>query len=286
MEEVGKFIEYLSKELNYSDNTVISYEEDINNYLEYLKKQNINYKKIDNIAIRNYLKYLDDLNLKNSTIARRISALRTFYNYLLNKGLVDTNLFNSIRNPKIEKKLPNYLSYEELARILDNIDISTFIGLRNRLMVEMFYATGCRVSEITNIKVNDIDKSNNSIRIMGKGSKERIVYFNARTKLHLQQYLDARTDNNPALFVSLYSPYTRLTISGVEVRIRRLGQSLSMSKVHPHKFRRTLATMAIDKGMPIEQVQRLLGHVRIDTTLHYAIVNQNNVKLGHKKYLG
>ena len=104
--------------------------------------------------------------------------------------------------------------------------------------------------------------------------------------MHLQQYLDARTDNNPALFVSLYSPYTRLTISGVEVRIRRLGQSLSMSKVHPHKFRRTLATMAIDKGMPIEQVQRLLGHVRIDTTLHYAIVNQNNVKFGHKKYLG
>lgn len=122
--------------------------------------------------------------------------------------------------------------------------------------------------------------------VFGKGNKERIVYFNARTKLHLQQYLDARTDNNPALFVSLYSPYTRLTISGVEVRIRRLGQSLSMSKVHPHKFRRTLATMAIDKGMPIEQVQRLLGHVRIDTTLHYAIVNQNNVKLGHKKYLG
>lgn len=104
--------------------------------------------------------------------------------------------------------------------------------------------------------------------------------------MHLQQYLDSRTDNNPALFVSLYSPYTRLTISGVEVRIRRLGQSLSMPKVHPHKFRRTLATMAIDKGMPIEQVQCLLGHVRIDTTLHYAIVNQNNVKLGHKKYLG
>lgn len=113
-----------------------------------------------------------------------------------------------------------------------------------------------------------------------------IVYFNARTKLHLQQYLDERTDTNPALFVSLHAPYTRLTISGVEVRIRKLGQSLSMPKVHPHKFRRTLATMAIDKGMPIEQVQRLLGHVRIDTTLHYAIVNQNNVKLAHKKYLG
>ena len=116
--------------------------------------------------------------------------------------------------------------------------------------------------------------------------EERIVYFNARTKLHLQQYLNGRTDDNPALFVSLHSPHTRLTISGVEVRIRKLGHTLSIPKVHPHKFRRTLATTAIDKGMPIEQVQRLLGHVRIDTTLHYAIVNQNNVKLAHKKYLG
>ncbi len=129
----------------------------------------------------------------------------------------------------------------------------------------------------------DIDFHERQCVVFGKGNKERIVYFNARTKLHLQQYLDARTDNNPALFVSLYSPYTRLTISGVEVRIRRLGQSLSMSKVHIlTNFAELLLQWLFDKGMPIEQVQRLLGHVRIDTTLHYAIVNQNNVKLGHR----
>ena len=175
MQDLGNFLEYLNKELNYSENTEISYREDITNFLNYLEKKQLNYKKIDGEIIRDYLKYLDEAKLKNSTIARRISALRTFYNYLLNKNIVDTNLFNSIRNPKLEKKLPNYLSYEELAKILDNIDISTKIGLRNRLLVEMFYATGCRVSEMINIKVSDINKSNNSIRIMGKGKKMRIV---------------------------------------------------------------------------------------------------------------
>ena len=122
--------------------------------------------------------------------------------------------------------------------------------------------------------------------VFGKGNKERIVYFNARAKIHLHQYLRTRTDNNPALFVSLSSPHNRISISGVETRLRELGKQIGIHKVHPHKFRRTLATMAIDKGMPIEQVQLLLGHVRIDTTLHYAIVNQNNVKMAHKKYLG
>ena len=145
MPDLNNFLEYLSKELNYSENTEISYREDITNFLNYLGKNNIDYKFIDGQIIRDYLKYLDDAKLKNSTIARRICALRTFYNYLLNKNIIDTNLFNSIRNPKLDKKLPNYLSYEELAKILNNIDTSTKMGLRNRLLVEMFYATGCRL---------------------------------------------------------------------------------------------------------------------------------------------
>lgn len=280
MEEVGKFIEYLSKELNYSDNTVISYEEDINNYLEYLKKQNINYKKIDNIAIRNYLKYLDDLNLKNSTIARRISALRTFYNYLLNKGLVDTNLFNSIRNPKIEKKLPNYLSYEELARILDNIDISTFIGLRNRLMVEMFYATGCRVSEITNIKVNDIDKSNNSIRIMGKGSKERIVYFGEYARDYLDRYL-------PLIdwtYLFTNEAGEKLSVHDVEYIIKDLVKNLALkTHVTPHTLRHTFATHLLNNGADIKTVQELLGHSSLNTTGIYTHVSNERIKEVYRK---
>lgn len=280
MEEVGKFIECLSKELNYSDNTVISYEEDINNYLEYLKKQNINYKKIDNIAIRNYLKYLDDLNLKNSTIARRISALRTFYNYLLNKGLVDTNLFNSIRNPKIEKKLPNYLSYEELARILDNIDISTFIGLRNRLMVEMFYATGCRVSEITNIKVNDIDKSNNSIRIMGKGSKERIVYFGEYARDYLDRYLPLID----CVYLFTNEAKEKLSVHDVEYIIKDLVKNLALkTHVTPHTLRHTFATHLLNNGADIKTVQELLGHSSLNTTGIYTHVSNERIKEVYRK---
>lgn len=280
MEEVGKFIEYLSKELNYSDNTVISYEEDINNYLEYLKKQNINYKKIDNIAIRNYLKYLDDLNLKNSTIARRISALRTFYNYLLNKGLVDTNLFNSIRNPKIEKKLPNYLSYEELARILDNIDISTFIGLRNRLMVEMFYATGCRVSEITNIKVSDIDKSNNSIRIMGKGSKERIVYFGEYARDYLDRYLPLID----CVYLFTNEAKEKLRVHDVEYIIKDLVKNLALkTHVTPHTLRHTFATHLLNNGADIKTVQELLGHSSLNTTGIYTHVSNERIKEVYRK---
>ena len=151
--------------------------------------------------------------------------------------------------------------------------------------IDLLASTGIRVGELVKLDHADIDFHERQCIVFGKGNKERLVYFNASTKLHLQQYLESRSDDDPALFVSLPSPHSRLTISGVEVRIRDIGKRLGMQKVHPHKFRRTLATMAIDKGMPIEQVQRLLGHVRIDTTLQYAIVNQNNVKMVHKKYL-
>ena len=143
-----------------------------------------------------------------------------------------------------------------------------------------------RVGELVQMNISDINFQERQCIVFGKGNKEREVYFNARTKIHLQQYLRQRTDSNPALFVTLSAPHTRMTISGIEVRLRNLGKRINLAKIHPHKFRRTLATQAIDKGMPIEQVQRLLGHVKIDTTLHYAMVNQSNVKLAHRKYLG
>ena len=157
--------------------------------------------------------------------------------------------------------------------------------LRDIAMIDMLASTGMRVGELVKMNREDIDFHERQCVVFGKGNKEREVYFNARTKIHLKKYLDERTDDNPALFVSLAKPHTRLTISGVEVRLRNLGKRASLYKVHPHKFRRTLATMAIDKGMPIEQVQKLLGHVKIDTTLHYAMVNQANVKMAHRKYL-
>ena len=150
----------------------------------------------------------------------------------------------------------------------------------------MLSSTGMRVGEMVGLNRDDIDFNERECIVLGKGDKERVVYFDARAKLHLQEYLDSRTDDNPALFVSLYGNHERLKIGGIECRLRKMGERLGIHKVHPHKFRRTLATMAIDKGMPIEQLQCLLGHQRIDTTLQYAMVKQNNVKLAHRKYIG
>ena len=158
--------------------------------------------------------------------------------------------------------------------------------VRDLALIDMLASTGMRVGELVLLNRSDIDFDERECVVLGKGNKERIVYFDARTKLHLKQYLDSRTDDNEALFVSLKAPHKRLNIGGVEVRIRKIGKRLNIQKAHPHKFRRTLATMAIDKGMPIEQLQQLLGHRRIDTTLQYAMVKQSNVKIAHRKYIG
>ena len=158
--------------------------------------------------------------------------------------------------------------------------------LRDLAIIDMLASTGMRVGEMVLLNRNDIDFNERECVVFGKGSKERVVYFDARTKIHLQNYLESRTDNNPALFVTLKSPHERLKIGGVEARLRAFGKQLGINKVHPHKFRRTLATMAIDKGMPIEQLQQLLGHRKIDTTLQYAMVKQSNVKIAHRKYIG
>ena len=158
--------------------------------------------------------------------------------------------------------------------------------VRDLAIIDMLASTGIRVGELVKLNRNDVDFENRECIVLGKGNKQRRVYFDARTKIHLQNYLKSRIDDNDALFVSLQKPFNRLLISGVEIRLRELGKKLELNKVHPHKFRRTLATMAIDKGMPIEQVQQLLGHQSVDTTLQYAMVNQNNVKLSHHRFIG
>ena len=158
--------------------------------------------------------------------------------------------------------------------------------LRDLAMIDLLASTGMRVGEMVLLNREDINFAERECVVFGKGDKERLVYFDARTKIHLQNYLAGRSDSDPALFVTLRSPYKRLKIGGVEARLREIGKRLNIPKVHPHKFRRTLATMAIDKGMPIEQLQQLLGHQRIDTTLKYAMVKQSNVKLAHRKYIG
>lgn len=158
--------------------------------------------------------------------------------------------------------------------------------IRDLAMIDLLNSTGMRVGELVRLNISDINFNERECIVLGKGDKQRKVYFDAKTKIHLQSYLNSRDDENDALFVSLLKPHNRLNISGVEIRMRNLGRRLNINKVHPHKFRRTLATRAIDKGMPIEQVQQLLGHSKIDTTIQYAMVNQNNVKSSHRRYIG
>ena len=232
--------------------------------------------------IRTYLSdYQEEHQSSKVTIDNMRRIFSSFFAWLEDEDYIAKSPVRRIHKVKTDSLVKEVLSDEQLEQLRDSCT-----NKRDLAIIDILASTGIRVGELVKLNREDIDFHERQCVVFGKGNKERIVYFNARTKLHLQQYLNERTDDNPALFVSLHSPHTRLTISGVEIRIRKLGQSLSMPKVHPHKFRRTLATMAIDKGMPIEQVQRLLGHVRIDTTLHYAIVIQNNVKLAHKKYLG
>ncbi|MBP5446830.1 MAG: tyrosine-type recombinase/integrase, partial [Treponema sp.] len=185
-----------------------------------------------------------------------------------------------IHKIKTMKQVKETYSDEALERLRDNCKT-----IRDLALIDMLSSTGMRVGELVKLNRVDVDFVNRECVVLGKGSKERVVYFDARTKLHLQNYLNSRTDDNEALFVSLLEPHNRLEIAGVEIMLRKLGRSLEINKVHPHKFRRTLATRAIDKGMPIEQVQKLLGHQKIDTTMEYAIVDQQNVKNSHKKYL-
>lgn len=237
--------------------------------------------EIETNDIRKYLAcYQENRGSSRVTIDNLRRIFSSFFAWLEDEAYIDKSPVRRIHKVKTDSLVKEVLSDEQLEQLRDNCT-----NKRDLAIIDILSSTGIRVGELVKLNRDDIDFHERQCVVFGKGNKERLVYFNARTKLHLQQYLDERTDDNPALFVSLNSPHTRLTISGVEVRMRQMGQQLSIPKVHPHKFRRTLATMAIDKGMPIEQVQRLLGHVRIDTTLHYAIVNQNNIKLAHRKFI-
>lgn len=209
---------------------------------------------------------------------RRIFS--SFFSWLEDEDYILKSPVRRIHKVKTGSLVKEVLSDENLEILRDNCT-----HIRDLAIIDLLSSTGIRVGELVTINREDIDFHERECVVFGKGNKEREVYFNARTKIHLKQYLESRTDDNPALFVSLHSPHKRLKISGVELRLRELGQKVAINKVHPHKFRRTLATMAIDKGMPIEQVQKLLGHVKIDTTMHYAMVNQNNVKISHRRYI-
>lgn len=262
-----------------SDKTIHYYQTSIEKLLISISKE---IKDINTNDIRCYLaEQQNEKQLSKVTIDNLRRIFSSFFSWLEDEDYITKSPVRRIHKVRTDTLIKEVLSDENMEILRDSCT-----EIRDIAMIDLLSSTGIRVGELVKMNRDDIDFQERQCVVFGKGNKEREVYFNARTKIHLKRYLETRIDDNSALFVSLSSPYTRLTISGVESRLRILGKRVNLLKVHPHKFRRTLATMAIDKGMPIEQVQKLLGHVKIDTTLHYAIVNQNNVKLAHRRYLG
>ena len=231
--------------------------------------------------LRAYLtEYQEKHGSSRVTIDNIRRILSSFFSWLEDEDHILKSPVRRIHKVKTATNIKETYTDAELEKMRDNC-----VELRDLAIVDMLASTGMRIGEMVLLNKVDINFNERECVVFGKGDKERVVYFDARTKIHLQNYINSRSDNDPALFVTLRAPHTRIKIGGIESRLREIGRSLEIEKVHPHKFRRTLATMAIDKGMPIEQLQQLLGHKRIDTTLQYAMVKQSNVKQAHRKYI-
>lgn len=262
-----------------SEKSMLYYESTIQNALRAIGKG------VKDISTDDLRKYLDDYQQRSGASKVTVDNIRrilsSFFSWLEEEFYIIKSPVRRIHKVKTGKVVKETYSDEALELMRDSCENS-----RDLALIDILASTGMRVGELVKLNRSDIDFQNRECIVTGKGNKQRIVYFDARTKIHLQNYLRERKDDNKALFVTLLAPYERLQISGAEIRLRHIGKELNMTKVHPHKFRRTLATMAIDKGMPIEQVQHLLGHQSLDTTLQYAMVNQSNVKMSHHKFIG
>lgn len=262
-----------------SEKTIAYYGKTIEAMLSAVKKPP---QRITTEDLRQYLMdYQTRRHAGKVTIDNIRRILSSFFSWLEDEDYIVKSPIRRIHKVRTVKLVKETYTDEALELMRDQCG-----NLRDLAIIDLLASSGMRVGELVRLNRDDIDFHERECVVLGKGSRERLVYFDARTKIHLQNYLASRRDSSPALFVSLRAPHARLQIGGVEARLRRLGQRLHLSRVHPHKFRRTLATAAIDKGMPIEQLQRLLGHQKIDTTLHYAMVKQQNVKLAHRKYIG
>ncbi len=262
-----------------SDKSLRYYESTIRNMIESIDKPEC---QITTEDLRTYLdEYQKRGTVSKVTLDNVRRILSSFFAWLEDEDYIVKSPVRRIHKVKTGKTVKETYTDESLEIMRDHCD-----NTRDLAMIDLLASTGIRVGELVKLNRSDIDFENRERIVFGKGNKERKVYFDARTKIHLQQYISEREDDSDVLFVSLLKPFDRLQISGVEIRLRKIGRELNLRKVHPHKFRRTLATVAIDKGMPIEQVQQLLGHQSIDTTLQYAMVNQNNVKESHRRFIG
>ncbi len=261
-----------------SARTLAYYENSVKHMLSMI---DVPVRKVTTDQIRDYLANYQRINDCSKTTVDNIRRnISSFFTWLEEEDHILKSPVRRIHKIKTRTVVKETISDEDIERLRDNCDVARDIAI-----IDLLYSTGMRVGELVNLDIDDIDFDERECIVYGKGEKERRVYFDAKAKLHLKNYINSRIDDNPALFVTLDAPHTRLKISGVEIRLRRLGRKVDIGRIHPHKFRRTMATRAIDKGMPIEQVQKILGHSQIDTTMHYAIVNQNNVKNSHRKYI-
>ena len=277
MELINKFI--ATKEIEGCSERTTKYY-----YATLIKMDSMITKNVTHLTTDDLRMYLTEYQKINNCSKASIDNIRrnlsSFFSWLEEENYILKSPMKRIHKIKTDKVIKETYSDETLELLRDNCN-----NLRDLAIIDLLSSTGMRVGELVRLNINDIDFENRECVVFGKGNKERPVYFDARTKIHLRNYINSRNDDNVALFVSLDAPHDILNISGVEIRLRQLGRKLGINKVHPHKFRRTVATKAIDKGMPIEQVQSLLGHSQIDTTMHYAMVNQNNVKESHRKFV-
>ena len=274
---LNKFIS--SKEIEGCSTRTLNYYKD--NIIKMLDTISLQIDEITTEILRNYLAdYKSNSKAGMVTIDNIRRTLSSFFTWLENEDYIVKSPVRRIHKVKTTRRVKETFTDENLEKLRD-----TCSNVRDLAILELLISTGMRVGEITRLNISDMNFQERSCIVLGKGNSEREVYFSAKSKMYIKKYLEMRTDNNEALFVSLIKPYNRLGISGIEILIRNLGKEANINKVHPHKFRRTMATMAIDKGIPIEQVQKLLGHIKIDTTMEYAMVNQNNVKNSHRKYI-
>lgn len=275
------FLEYLEKVKNYSDYTIINYKEDLDKYYKFLMDNNIDIKNIEYKNILDYIAYLKS-NHKSTSINRSISSIRTFYNYLIKNNYINNNPFNIVNGMKKEKKLPEYFKYNEYVELVNSIDTSTVLGVRNKCIFEVLLATGCRVSELVNIKLSDIDLENNEIRVLGKGKKIRIVYLGSYAVDSIKEYMSIRSEllknkDNDYLFLNHLG--NKITTRGIRDIIDKiLLKSSTNLKITPHTFRHSFATMLLNEGCDLKSVQELLGHVSLSTTSIYTHVSNEELK--------
>lgn len=277
-----KYNEYLKYELNYSFYTIKEYVLHVKDFITYCDNNRVNYLSLSKDDVINYLKFLDEQKLSNKSIGTILSSLRCFYSYLLDNNYINLNIFKLISNPKLEKKLPSFLSYEEIRIVLDSIDTDNILSIRNKMIIELLYATGIRVSELRNIKIIDIDFNNKSIKVFGKGSKERIVYFGDYAYDAIKLYLDNRELKSEYLILN--NKGKQISVRGIELIIKNvIDKACIKTKVSPHTFRHTFATHMLNNGCPLKSVQELLGHASLSSTEIYTHITDDYIKSEYLK---